>query len=124
MKKKFLIFLVASFMMCSCLKETISTETTYTGCVKNGSNNPRSNVQITVAHYYYTDHFSEMILTTYTDAYGQFNFKLNSNSFPDTWGLGSDPFHIYYVINGVVRAENTLQGLGNETFDYGTIIIN
>ena len=125
MKKHIFLILLASIMMCGCLKDIeVSPETTYTGCVKNGSNQPISNVQITVAsnyidYSYADDVIQDLIFTTYTDAWGNFKFKLNSNSFPDRW-----TFYIYFIINGQVRAENVLQGIGEKTFDYGTIIIN
>lgn len=119
MKKTFLLLLVVSSTMCGCLKDTIYTETTYTGCVKSMQNNPISNVKIAVAQ---SATYSNVVCITFTDAMGNFKFKLNGNRFNGTNTY--EKYYLFFDINGQVRAQTPLQGIGEEAYDYGTIIIN
>lgn len=123
MKKNCLLLIVAaSFMMCGCLKDLdISTTTTYTGRVLNANNVPVSNARVAICTYY-THSDAPEHLTTYTDATGHFSMTLDYRMEPSN-------IESHFLDYGIVikkdskRINLPLAGIGQETYDYGIIIL-
>ena len=123
MKKFYLLFIVAaSLMMNGCLKDGISTTTTFTGRVLSSNNTPSANCRITIAHschrestYSHSYSYDYDVATTYTDANGDFSLTLDCQNVPNSC------FNDKYLF--VSTRRYPLMGLGQETYDYGTIVI-
>lgn len=114
MKKIYILLIVAaSLMMSGCLKdEKFVTKTTYTGYVKNKQNAPISNLRVCIANDWGDD-----AVSTYTNASGHFSLTLDYKNVPayDYYLYGTE-MYLY------VGTDKHPLILGQETYDYGTII--